>query len=369
MLQAIPAYIPGLDHPATLDRNVLAAVFGRRSGAARLGDFAITPGGVTRQFNVAGGRAVVMGRENSQQGAYLTWSDGPEILSLPAPVGSPRIDTLLMRIYDDQYGTITGQERAEWEIVQGVPASSPSARPDSDFLTGGSKYAPGAWWRVADFRTNPTDTTIPANQIYPTLDFVRVPGAETLCSSVPSVTGFGGRPTSDAVKYDRIREVDTGFGYLWNGTKWLRDPVKVRAGVTTWTNNTTLSPITGLTIPLEANSTYELDMLIVVFAVQNVGLALSVQMPAGAVLDGFAQGWLDTNGTFVTALVSNASSPVQMSRWGYATTTNHSPVNGRFTITTAGTAGSLTLLGAQGTSSASTSTLSAASWMELRQVG
>lgn len=220
-LNAIPAYARSLNHPEIVLRNIQRGMFGGRSGAMRFGDFAVAPTATTRQFSVGAGRAFIMGRENSSQGGYVVFSDASENLLVTAPAASPRIDTLLLRIYDDQYGTLaSGTSRAQWDIIPGVAASSPLARPDSDFLFGGSQYIPGAWWRVADIRSNPGDTTIPANQIYPTLDHVRVPGAETLCLSVPTVTGFGGRPT-DPVRNEKIREVDTDLLWRWNGTSWV----------------------------------------------------------------------------------------------------------------------------------------------------
>lgn len=223
-LNSTPAYARVLSHPEIVLRNVQRGIFGSHSGAVRYGDFAMTPTATTRQFSVAAGRAYIHGRENASQGGYVAASDGPDLLTVPAPAASPRIDTVLLRIYDEQYGTLpSGTSRAQWDVVAGVAGGSPVARPDSDFLFGGSQYVPGAWWRVGDIRSNPGDTTIPTNQIYATMDHVRVPGAETLCLSKPNTAGFGGRPT-DAVLNEAIREVDTGRRWTWSGTVWLPDP-------------------------------------------------------------------------------------------------------------------------------------------------
>lgn len=232
-LNSTPAYARVLTHPEIVLRNVHRGMFGSRSGALRYGDFAVSPTGVTRQFSVAPGRAYIHGRENSSQGGYVTFSDAAENLVVPAPAASPRIDTLLLRVYDEQYGTLpSGTSRAQWDIVPGVAAASPNARPDTDFLLGGSQYVPGAWWRVADIRSNPGDTTIPSGQFYPTLDHARVPGADTLCLSAPTVTGFGGRPT-DQVLNDTIREVDTGVRRRWNGSAWVMiEPYRIEVPVT-----------------------------------------------------------------------------------------------------------------------------------------
>lgn len=257
-LQSIPAYARVLSHPEILDRNVSAGIFGERSGGVRPGDFAITPTGVTRQFSVASGQAYVHGRENAQQGGYVAWSDASENLLLAAPAASPRIDTLLLRVYDEQYGTLpSGTSRAQWDIVQGVAAASPNVRPDTDFLSAGSQYVPGAWWRVADFRSNPGDTTIPLGQIYPSLTHARI-GGRTYGNRFASTTGFGGRPT-DGVKGEYFSELDTGYEYIHNGTKWLRqEHTKIKAGATgTLTNSTALVNDPELWFPLEASSTYQ----------------------------------------------------------------------------------------------------------------
>lgn len=224
VLQATPAYARVLSHPEITLRNVHRAMFGGRSGACRRGDFAIAPTGTTRQFSIAAGRAYIHGQENSSQGGYIAWSDASENQVVGAPSASPRIDTILLQIYDEQYGTLpSGTSRAEWRIVAGTPGASPIALPDSSFLTGGANYVPGAWWRVADIRSNPGDTTIPAGQIYSPNSYVRVPGGITLVSSAVSTSGFGGRPT-DPVDGETIYEIDTRRTFRYNSTSGLWEP-------------------------------------------------------------------------------------------------------------------------------------------------
>jgi hypothetical protein len=216
-LQTAPAYISqtGFNHPAELFRNLTKSIFGR-SGLVRFGDFAITPTGTNRQISIAKGSAVVLGSENATQGAYYAWSDAAELKTFGTPSGSPRIDTLLLRIADPQYGTIPGSPMATWDIVQGVPAGSPTARVDADFNSGGSFYIPGAWFRVADVRIETTDQVIPGGNITPNLKYVRGSSRKYLALAAENIT--------DATWGDERQDTDTGLRYWWNGTVWRLVP-------------------------------------------------------------------------------------------------------------------------------------------------
>jgi hypothetical protein len=213
-LKIEPAYIgqTGYLHPVELDRNLLEGLF-QRSGGIRYGDLAISQGVGTRAIAIAPGRYFVLGQENAQQGGYFVWSDAVETFLLAAAVGNPRIDTLLVRVVDDQYGSISGAPRAEFAVVQGVASGSPVARVDSDFNVGGSFYIPGAWARLGDVRVNLADTgSIPVGQITTKNRYVRPPNGYVPCPSTD-------RP-SDPVFGDRIHEIDTGFRRMWTGSAW-----------------------------------------------------------------------------------------------------------------------------------------------------
>jgi hypothetical protein len=213
-LKVEPGYIgqTGYLHPVELDRNLLEGLF-QRSGGVRYGDLAISQGVGTRAIAVASGRYFILGQENAQQGGYFVWSDAVETFLLAAAVGNPRIDTLLVRVIDDQYGSISGAPRAEFAVVQGVASGSPTARPDSDFNVGGSFYIPGGWARLGDVRVNVADTgSIPTGQITTRNRYVRPPSGYVICNSTD-------RP-SDPVIGDRIHELDTDFRRMWTGTFW-----------------------------------------------------------------------------------------------------------------------------------------------------
>lgn len=198
-------------HPVELDRNVLMGAYGRnRSGRLRPDDFAVTPTGVNQQVSLSSGRAFLLGKETAQQGGYFAWSDAAVTATLAAPSANPRIDTILLRVYDNQYGTITGNPRAQIDIIQGTPGASPSVTADSAFNTGGGSWVPGAWYRLADIRVNPGDTVVPSGQIYTNTTFVQTPGGMFYANSVNNTTGFGGPPGINVNAGEHLFELDTG---------------------------------------------------------------------------------------------------------------------------------------------------------------
>lgn len=210
-----PAYIgqTGYLHPVELDRNLIEALATSRGGLWRYGDMDVAPTATNQQVSVAIGRAVLVGTENANQGGYFVYADTATNITFGTPSAQPRIDTLLLRVKDDQYGSISGSPGAYFDPVAGVAAASPSARPDSDFNVGGSLYVPGAWFRIADVRINVGDTTIPAGQITKNLRYIRPPGGVTICTSAT-------RPTDQQVG-DKIYETDTTLQRRWDGSSWF----------------------------------------------------------------------------------------------------------------------------------------------------
>lgn len=211
-----PAYIGQalFEHPVELDRNLLEGLF-QRTGAIRLGDYALSVGAGTRAIAVAPGRYHILGVENAQQGGYFAWSDAIETFLLSS-VATSRIDSFILRVHDDQYGTIPGVPTAFVEVVQGIVSGSPVARADSYFNVGGAAYVPGAWARLGDVRVNAADTgSIPVGQITTANRYIRMPGGMTICGSTS-------RPT-DPLLGDKIFETDTKLEYWWDGV-WRMIP-------------------------------------------------------------------------------------------------------------------------------------------------
>jgi hypothetical protein len=244
-MQTAPGYaalnsdnVTPFQHPVELDRNIAKANF-RQSGALRGGDWALTPTGTSQQLSIAVGAGFILGQESAQQGGYMAWSDAAELKTFGAPSGSPRIDTLLLRVYDPQYGTLpSGTTRVQWDIVAGTPGATPSPQPDSAFISTGGQWVPGAWMKWAEVKILPGDTVIPTGQIYLpgsvisgvgttwSQRYARQSGGVILCTSVS-------RPASPAIG-DQIYEIDTKRHNIWNGTAWFWPYARGRVGGARW---------------------------------------------------------------------------------------------------------------------------------------
>jgi hypothetical protein len=179
-LQTVPGFIgqAGYNHPPELFRNMFKALTNKASGImVDYNSFVMTPSGSAMQLTISSGYAALMGVENTTQGSYFVWSDASQTLTWPAASGSNRIDSLILRVIDTQYGTDPDTPQAEWEIVQGVPAGSPVAVADSEFASGGGHYRPGAWYRVANVLVQPGDTNMAATDITDLRSLAGIPAA------------------------------------------------------------------------------------------------------------------------------------------------------------------------------------------------
>lgn len=218
VLQAIPAYIAkqadgvtDFQHSIETLRTFNKALFDR-TGVFRFGDFFIQPTGSGMGVSIGGGHAHLLGPHSSLQGGYFVWSNSADTLTLGAPSGSTRYDSILLRVADNQYGTITGAPRAYLEVVPGA-AGAGGPRADSYFQSGGGSYQPGAWFRLCDIRVDPGDTTVSNAKITTNFQYVGMPGGTTLCTSStrPAVPNLG----------DKIYETDTGLEYMWTLNNWI----------------------------------------------------------------------------------------------------------------------------------------------------
>jgi hypothetical protein len=238
-LQSAPAYIAkqadgvtDFQHPVELMRNLLSAQSGGRSGLFKPGDFTVTSTGSGMNVSVTAGAAYLQGVESNTQGGYFAWSNAAETLTFGAASGSTRYDTILLRVADSQYGTISGSSRAYWSVVAGSPGAG-APRADSYFNTGGGSYNPGGWLRVADVKIDPGDTTIASNKITLIHRYIAGPGGKVYCLSTDRPTGYLGL---------RIHELDTTLEWMHDGTTWqlvgtYRQIVKLTvAGPVSFTN-------------------------------------------------------------------------------------------------------------------------------------
>lgn len=325
-VQTVPGYIAQnvdlspFEHPVELMRNLNKGLFDR-SGVLRYGDFNITTPGSGLVLNVAAGEAFLLGAENNTQGGYFLWSNAAETVNFSAPSGSIRYDTVLLRVRDPQYGTISGNARASIEVVAGS-AGAGAARADSYFNSGGGGYQPGAWLRLADVQIDPAVTSIAANKITQFPRYVRGIGGVTVCTSTT-------RP-SDPILGDRIFETNTQAEYFWDGAAWRFSTIDTR----TVERGTSFAILSNTTLTLDsavargsgnlrftnlpANATYRMEMLLVYGAAAGDDLKIGWTVPASANLRWHAGGLAATN----------ADSPVGDLYMGYNTEAGTDTLNG-----------------------------------------
>lgn len=242
-LKTVPLWIPlqqdgttPVQHPAELLRTLNRAIT-PRSGVVRppsaltttnaLGDFAATVVPAAMQLTLAPGSVFVYGRENTLQsfGAYYAYGEASETISWPAASGANRMDSLILRITDPQYGSIGGNPLgAYWDAVAG---SSAAARPDSDFLSGGSQYIPGAWLRMYDILVPASATQLTQANVAFKAGYANTLGYTPFQSTAQPTGLYVGEPGY---------EVDTGWRYTWNGTLWRGVPGDFRYQVSSTSN-------------------------------------------------------------------------------------------------------------------------------------
>lgn len=216
-LQAVAGFLgqTGLQHPAMLYRNQIAAIAGRRSGFFRYGDFTLTPSGANMSITIGRGEAYVHGTEAvTTQGGYFVWNNTNEVLAWPAAAAQPRIDSLILRVIDTDYGSDPAGSKATWEIVQGTPAGSPVQVPDSAFAPAGAYYHPGAWMRVANYTLGASITNLAAATAAPGVNYVRQ-------GRLQVVSAYGSEPADpqrgDVVQYLSGNHAGVGFNYTGSG--------------------------------------------------------------------------------------------------------------------------------------------------------
>lgn len=201
----------GFQNSVLTDRALIEALF-QSEGVLRAADFAPSPG-TGLALKVAGGFAAVEGKSTLDQGFYFVWSDAEEEIAWVAPDTQPRIDTLILRVADAQYGTVAGNQGAYWDIITGVPAASPTARTDSDINT--NFAIPGAWMRLCDVRVDPGDTAFVAGDI---TDVRRISSG---------ITQEGTTAMRDRMDTTKIRPGFTFYNNtasryeMWNGSTWI----------------------------------------------------------------------------------------------------------------------------------------------------
>lgn len=299
-LQTVPGFIGqvGYQHPAELLRNFQSGVFGNVSGLCRPGDFLVTPTGTARQISIAAGRAHIQGTENSAQGGYFAWSDSAELRVLAAAGAQPRIDTIVLRVIDSQYGVdpLGAANGALIQVVQGTPGAVPVAVADATFASPGVNYRPGAWLRIADVRVNVIDGVIPGGQVTNYTNYTMPSnghGFQTLALRNAAI------PTPIAGMQSTVTE--TGESYIYDGTAWVSSKPRWRFTTAdlTRTSTTTFLDVTPLGFTIEANSRYKVKYEIFYEAGTAGDIKVGWTNPVGATFVGSRIG-LEESSTGIT---------------------------------------------------------------------
>lgn len=115
-----PLYLQKKAIPARFDRQLLADLF--RAGVMRAGDFAPTAsGGLTS--TTAAGIGYIPGTIQVDQGVYRLYSDAPTTFTHDAAVTFPRMDQIVVVIYDSAENNNVGTDGGEIKIVKGVESN------------------------------------------------------------------------------------------------------------------------------------------------------------------------------------------------------------------------------------------------------
>lgn len=114
-----PLWLDSASYDAKNDRRWFADI--ANAGVLASGDFAVTVTPATMTLNVAAGRAWVGGLNVTEQGTYRVYASAGGTITVPAASGvAPRIDTVILRVFDDA-SDASGFNKARVELVPGTP--------------------------------------------------------------------------------------------------------------------------------------------------------------------------------------------------------------------------------------------------------
>lgn len=119
-----PLWVQAISYAAADDRTLLRFL-ASAPGVSSLSDLGVTQNGTPNMsVNVAAGQALVQRSSSSPTDYYITENTGTVNLAIAASdPTNPRIDLIVVRVYDAQYSGALNQ--ATVEVVTGTPAASP----------------------------------------------------------------------------------------------------------------------------------------------------------------------------------------------------------------------------------------------------
>jgi hypothetical protein len=166
-----------------------------------------------------------------------------------------------------------------------------------------------------------------------------------------------------------IVETDTNRTYVYDGG-WLLvgSMVAIKTTDNTVNNTATLASDSQLTLPVEASTTYALEMYLDYSSATTPDAKVSLSVPASATWSVAPNGLLTsvaaTSGSIETASVTTSGS-ITYGGNGAGTHVSANPVGW---VKTAGTAGNVVVQWAQNTANASNTVLYTGSWIKLTRV-
>lgn len=246
---------PGLyQNLAEMDRLLIDSIASRTHGvmfssgtsASTVPDLQVTPGS-GHTVNIGVGRAVIREKTSGQtgRGSYFAHSDAVENRSLPAPGSNPFIATVIMRVYDPQYGTVTTPGPAI-EVWKGTEATSPVALTDAAIDAQANTF--GGWIRLADVRVNTGDSgAVPAGQVTDR----RTPGGFGRINALSTA-----RPLNPFGLPLQTIQLDDGAEGVWNPatSKWQMRDTRRQAFASAWSAQ-------GSSVGFGSGSTHTMDYM------------------------------------------------------------------------------------------------------------
>lgn len=222
-----PTWLDNQSYTARIDRMVVNSIIAK-SGVCGAGDLEVLPQSTPNMsVQIYPGRAWIKGSQVKWQGTYQVVNDSIINLNVPTPDSSPRIDIIVARVYDSEYGD--GLDTAQIELISGTPASSPVA-----------PSVPPKAIKLAQFTVTPSMTAITAvnmvdsrananlradmnpNVWRNSTDWTLIPAS----SMDTNVVAFGSpypapkyRVNIDRIEFAGMFQVNQGFGPGYGGSE------------------------------------------------------------------------------------------------------------------------------------------------------
>lgn len=300
--------------------------------------------------NVSAGQVYISGSQGTKQGVYSGVNDASVSVAISASDPSnPRIDLIVAKVEDSAYSGAVNS----WSIVAvtGVAASSPAV-----------PAVPNNGITLAQIAVGAGVTSIVSGNITDKRQYAAALGAEIPCIST-------NRPTGSFSVGQRMYEFDTGFGYRWNGSIWVREIVRLyKSADEQRLSTTTLADATSLIMNVEANSSYVFDGEVYLLSSTAVDIKYGMRIPASASIRWSLSPSQVSTETSNTTIVFMEVLDVTVGGIAAGIAVNtHGRLHGR--VTTAGTAGTVAFQFAQNVNSgAAAAWVLAGSWLNYWQV-